>query len=93
LSVASVAVPLVEPGTLYGDRLNQVDIRFAKVFRRGDRRLQVMADVYNLANGNTITTMSNNYGATTGATAGSAWQVPQAILPGRIAKFGVQLNF
>jgi hypothetical protein len=93
LSVASVTVPLVQPGTMYGDRLNQIDIRFTKVFRSGERRVQVMADVYNLMNGNTITSSSNNYGATTGAATGSAWLVPQAILPGRIAKFGLQLQF
>ena len=26
---------LVEPGTLYGDRLNQVDLRFSKLFNVG----------------------------------------------------------
>jgi len=93
LSVASVQVPLVVPGTLYGERLNQIDIRFAKAFRSGARRIQVMADVYNLMNGNAVTTQSNNYGATTGAATGSTWLIPQAILPGRIAKFGVQVNF
>lgn len=93
LVTSTVAVPLVRPGTLYGDRLNQIDLRFAKIFRSGQRRVQVMADIYNLMNGNVVTSLSNTFGATTGALTGSAWLIPQAILPGRIAKFGVQVNF
>ena len=44
-------------------------------------------------NGNTVLVQSNTYGATTGAAAGSVWLRPQAILPARIVKFGVQVNF
>jgi hypothetical protein len=38
---------------------------------------------------------SNTYGATTGTPAqiGSAWLQPQAILPARVVKFGVQVTF
>jgi len=36
---------------------------------------------------------SDIYGATTGPTTGLAWQVPQAIMPGRVVKFGLQVNF
>lgn len=93
LSTATASVALLAPGILYGERLNQVDLRFTKIFTRKERRLQANIDVYNALNGNTVLTLSNTYGATTGAATGSAWQVPQAILPGRIVKFGVQLNF
>jgi hypothetical protein len=93
LSTATANVNLVAPGTLFGDRLNQIDLRFTKIFTMNQRRLQANIDIYNATNGNTVLTLSNTYGATAGAATGSAWQVPQAILPGRIVKFGVQLNF
>jgi hypothetical protein len=93
LSTASATINLLAPGLLYGERLNQIDLRFTKSFTRKERRLQANIDLYNALNGNTVLTLSNTYGATTGAATGSAWQVPQAILPGRIVKFGLQLNF
>jgi hypothetical protein len=94
LSSASTAtVALVEPGTLYGDRLNQIDLRFAKTFRVGGTRLQSMVDFYNALNNNAVLFQSTVYGATAGAKTGAAWLVPQAIVPGRIVKFGVQMNF
>ena len=45
--------------------------------------------------GNAVLVQSNTYGATVGTPAqiGSAWLQPQAILPARIVKFGVQVTF
>ena len=40
------------PGQLYGDRVNQVDMRFAKVLRFGRTRTLVGLDLYNLFNAN-----------------------------------------
>jgi hypothetical protein len=94
LSSASTAtIALVEPGTLYADRLNQIDLRFTKIVRFGGRRVQGMVDLYNALNDNTVLLESNVYGATTGASSGAAWRIPQAIMPGRVVKFGVQMNF
>jgi hypothetical protein len=92
-SGSTVPVALVEPATLYGERLNQVDLRVTKIFTTGQTRLQAMVDVYNVTNGNTVLVLSNVYGATAGALTGSAWLRPQAILPARIVKFGVQINY
>jgi hypothetical protein len=89
----SVSVALTPPLTTYGDRLNQVDFRFAKKFTVDRFRFQATVDLFNALNSNVVLVQSNNYGATTGASTGSAWQRPQAILPARIVKFGVQLYF
>ena len=94
LSSASTAtINLVEPGTLFGERLNQVDLRVTKIVRVGRTRLQGMIDFYNALNNNAVLFQSVVYGATTGERTGAAWLVPQAIVPGRIVKFGVQMNF
>jgi len=92
-SGSTATVNLVQPGTLYAERLNQIDLRFTKIFQFGERRIQGMIDLYNALNDNTLLVQSSTYGATVGAAAGRAWLVPQAILPGRVVKFGVQLNF
>jgi hypothetical protein len=44
-----------------------------------------MVDFYNLLNLNPTITFNNTYG--------SRWQNPFTILPGRFAKFGLQLDF
>ena len=84
---------IVEPGSVFGERLNQVDLRFTKIFRAGIARFRGMVDLYNVFNDNTVLKQSDAYGATIGPATGSAWQVPQAIIPGRVVKFGVQVNF
>ena len=70
----------------YGDRLNQLDGRLSKTFKFGSRgRAQVMFDLYNLLNVGPVLVLNTTYGA--------AWQTPTAILPGRLAKFGVRIDF
>src|SRR5262249_8801070 len=92
-SGSTATINLVAPGAIFADRLNQVDLRFAKTFRRREQRLQAMIDLYNVFNNNTILVQSSTYGATVGATSGAAWRVPQVIMPGRVVKFSTQINF
>jgi Carboxypeptidase regulatory-like domain len=85
-TTATYTTPLVAPGTMYGDRLNQLDARLTKTFRfEGSRQLQAMFDFYNLLNVGPVLVLNNTYGA--------AWQTPTAILPGRLFKIGVHINF
>lgn len=78
-------VALVEPGTLYGDRLNQLDLRVAKAVRANRTTIRAMLDLYNLFNANPVLAQNNTYGP--------RWQQPLTILPGRLVKFGVQVDF
>ena len=55
LSSGNVTVNLVEPGTLYGARINNVDMRVAKIFRFRGTRAQVGVDIYNLLNTDVVT--------------------------------------
>ena len=52
---------LLLPGTIYGDRINAVDMRFAKVLRFGKTKTNMGLDVYNLFNSNTATTYETVY--------------------------------
>ena len=46
----NVTVNLIEPGVLWGDRVNVIDLRVAKILRFGRTRTNVGVDVYNLFN-------------------------------------------
>jgi hypothetical protein len=86
--LANTTVPLVEPGTLFSDRLNQLDFRVSKVFRLDKSRTSLNFDLYNALNANPVTLLNMNY---TGN--GSTWQQPQGILPARLFKMSVQFDF
>ena len=81
-----VSVDLVEPGTLYADRLNELDLRISKTVRL-EQGFSIRAglDVYNLTNAAPPLTVNNSFGP--------AWQRPLLILPGRFVKFALQMDF
>jgi hypothetical protein len=81
-------VALVQPNTSYGQRLNQVDVRFAKIVTMGSWRIKGMVDVFNLGNINTVTGINQTYGTT-----GASWKVPTSINLARLVKVGAQLDF
>lgn len=78
-------VPLIEPGSMVGERLNQLALRFGKTVRVKESRLQGFVDIFNTFNADTILAYNNNYGAN--------WQRPTATLVGRMVKLGVQFDF
>jgi hypothetical protein len=91
----TVSVPIISPGTLFGDRRNQLDLRFSRTFRMpGGKRLQAMMDVFNIVNSSAITAVNNTYSPT-----GTTWLQPAGIagasgvIVGRFIKFGAQFNF
>ena len=92
LSSGNVTVNLVEPGTLYGARQNNMDLRIAKILRFRGTRAQVGMDVYNLLNTDVVTAYNQGYSAPT-ATQGSIWLTPTAILPARYVRLNVQVDF
>lgn len=61
------------------------DLRLTRRFRIGGVRLDAQLDLYNLFNANPVTALNAVYG--------SAWLRPITILPGRLFKTGVQLEF
>ena len=81
-------VNLIEPGTLYGDRVNQVDVRFGKNFKVDRTRIRASIDVYNALNSSAILTINTTY-----ATTNSSWLRPTSIMPGRLIKFGATVDF
>ena len=75
---ANATVNLVAPGTMYGERLNQLDLRVSKIFTSG-RKTAFSMDVFNLLNANAVLVQNNNY---------ATWQRPQTIMYARFFKSG-----
>jgi hypothetical protein len=89
--VRTIVIPLVAPGAMYGERRNQLDVRVARNFRfQNGRRLQVLFDVYNVANTNAVVNQNNAYSA---AGTPNGWLTPTNIVIGRFFKMGTQITF
>ena len=78
-------VNIVRPDTLYGARLNQFDVRLAKMVRFEQRRLNIALDFYNVLNSGVADSYQLTYGA--------SWLTPLSVIPARFAKIGVQFDF
>jgi hypothetical protein len=88
LGSQTITVNLIEPGTLYGDRVNQIDMRFAKILRFGRSRTTVGFDVYNLVNSNAVLTYNQTFSPAT-----TTWLRPNSVLQARFVKFSAQVDF
>ncbi len=89
-SVANVTVNMLNPAVLYGDRISQVDMRFAKILRLGRTKADVGIDLLNLFNTNQTTGYIETFDW---ATAGATWLRPNAIVSPRFVRFNLTLNF
>jgi hypothetical protein len=90
----SLTVNVVEPGTMYGDRVNEFDLRFAKILRFGRTRTNVGFDLYNILNSSPILSYNQAFSPTIPAGAGAAaWLAPTGVLQPRFWKFSVQVDF
>jgi hypothetical protein len=85
----SVTVNMVQPGTLYGDRRNQLDLRTTKTFRLNSVRTGVSVEVYNVFNTNAVLTENAVYRDATQ----SGWRIPTSVVTPRLLKFSLQLDF
>jgi hypothetical protein len=86
-SATTATVNLIQPGTLYGDRVNEVDIRFAKILRYGRTRSNVGVDLYNIINASPVLTYNQSY------VPNGNWLVPNSVLQPRFLKFSATFDF
>ena len=80
----NISVNLIPPGTMNGERMNQLDLRIGKILRFGGVRATASVDLYNALNVSPVITESAAY---------ASWRRPQAILNARFAKVVMQLDF
>jgi hypothetical protein len=87
-NVTNVTVNLVAPGQMYGDRINQLDLRAAKILRFGKTRTMIGVDMYNALNSSAILTYNNTYGGPAGT-----WLLPNSILTGRMTRISAEFSW
>jgi len=82
----NVTVNLVAPGTMYGDRINELDFRVAKLLTFGRSRTFVALEVYNLLNSSAVLTYNNTF------VPGGTWLQPLTILTPRFFKISAEIE-
>jgi hypothetical protein len=85
LTAASVNVRLNEPGTLFNQRVNQLDLTLSKSFKRGNLDVRPQVTLFNALNANPATTVTNVWG--------SSLDNISAVLNPRLLQLGVTVKF
>jgi hypothetical protein len=80
-------VNVVAPGTRYGDRINQLDVRVAKILGRRRARTMIALDIYNVLNSSAGLTYNNAF------VPGVSWPRPNTILTPRFFRITAETNF
>src|SRR5262249_44782658 len=86
---------IVQPGALYGNRLNAVDLRVSKILKLGifkEGRAHVNFDIYNVFNSSTTEVYQRNYSAPS-TPPRSTYLDPLSIMSARYFKIGTQIDF
>jgi hypothetical protein len=83
----NVTVNLLAPGMVSGDRINQLDVRVAKIVRHGRSRTMVAVDMYNALNSSAGLTYNHAF------VPGAPWPRPNSILTPRFFRITVETEF
>ena len=83
-NAANMVVNIVEPGTVYGERMHELDLRIGKAVRTGRLNTMIGVDLYNVLNANPVLTENRAFGT---------FRAPQDILGARFARLVLQLDF
>jgi hypothetical protein len=79
---AATSLSLLQPQTVYGDRLNQFDLRFTKIVPVGHGNVDLNVDLYNAFNSDAVRGQSNTFGA--------SWGRPTTVIQPRFVKFSAR---
>ena len=83
----NVTVNLVAPGTMYGDRINQLDVRGSKILKLGASRTMIALDVYNSLNSSAVLTYNPAF------VPGGTWLQPLAFMAPRAFRITAEIYF
>ena len=83
---ATRTIDLIRPSSFYPEgRGNQIDFRVSRRFELGSTRIEPQFNIFNLTNASDVVSQTTRYGA--------AWQNVTGVLPPRMVKLGIQIDF
>jgi hypothetical protein len=88
----SPIVNLVQPGTLYGDRVNELDFKLGKIVRVRNTRINVGLEIYNALNASSVLTYNQTFNPAVQSGLGS-WLQPTQVMTPRFLKITAQFDF
>jgi hypothetical protein len=86
-NLPNATINLITPGDVWGDRVNEFDLRISKILRFGRTRTNVGVDIYNLFNSAAVLTYNQAF------VPGGTWLAPLSVLTPRFAKLSAQISF
>jgi outer membrane receptor protein involved in Fe transport len=83
---ATRTIDLIRPNSFYPEgRGTQIDFRVSRRFSINQVRVEPQFNIYNLTNANDVVSQTTRYG--------TSWQNVTGLLPPRMVKLGVQIDF
>ena len=83
--MSTVTVNVIEPNTVFGDRIDQLDLRIGKLLRFGRTRTDLNLDIVNALNSNDNLAYSPTFSAT--------WPTPTSVITARLFRLSAQFDF
>ena len=94
LATGTTTINLLRPGELYPEeRVNQLDMRLAKILRFNGRRADIGIDVYNVFNSSDATAFDQAFTYTVSTATPQRFLFPTSIVAPRFARFNLTLGF
>jgi hypothetical protein len=84
---ANVTVNLIPPGSMSGDRVNELDVRIARTVKLRGTQTVIALEAYNALNSSAVLAYNATF------VPGGTWPQPNAILTPRLAKLTAELTF
>jgi hypothetical protein len=83
----NVTVNLIAPGTMYGNRINELDLRAGKMFKMGRTHSTFAVEAYNTLNSSAVLSYNTTY------VPGGTWLQPLSIMTPRLIKLTAAVEF
>jgi hypothetical protein len=84
VATGSTTLAILQPGSNYYTRFNQIDLRLGKIIRLARTKSNLSLDIYNITNSDVISGLTATY---------SAWLAPTSVVAPRLLKVSWTLDF